>query len=301
MPSQFDPDLAPLTESFTAQTASQKFTIQWTSLGDSSLPPLIFIHGTPWSSRVWVPFALSLCRKFRVYLFDRPGFGESTPEEPLEDTSDDVIRYDGALTRQSEAFAMLFAHWQKDWRGAKPHVVAHDNAGLISLTANLVHGCDYASLCLLDVVAIGPFGQSLFNAIAKDPSHFMALPEMAFEGILESYIRHAAYYPLSEHDMGLLKRPWLRDGGQKRFMYEMCQACNRSTAAVEDRYAEVGKSMPVKIIWGKKDRWIPWQDAQRLGDALGAKEVVIIDRGGHLIMFDQAIQVGVEIGWWLGE
>lgn len=196
-------------------------------------------------------------------------------------------------------FAALFKFWKPNWNGHIPHVIAHDNAGLISLQTHLLHKCDYASLCLIDVVAIGPFGKSLFKAVAENPSYFLALPDMAIDGILESYIRNAAHFELSQRDMRALKAPWLREGGNIRFVRELCQANYRNTDAVEPKYGEVGAKMPVKVIWGADDKWIPAADAFRLGKALNAKEVVVIENAGHLIMYDQGAQLGVELAVWL--
>jgi pimeloyl-ACP methyl ester carboxylesterase len=54
--------------------------------------------------------------------------------------------------------------------------------------------------------------------------------------------------------------------------------------------------MPVKVIWGREDRWIDVRDAHRLGEKLGAKEIIVIEKAGHLIMYDQPGQLGVELG-----
>lgn len=193
-----------LNHTFHYELSTHSYTVKWGSLGDPTSPPLILIHGTPWSSRLWEPYALSLSRQFHVYIFDRPGFGESPAERKLPGaaaSSSPIVEYDGDLARQSEVYAALFKSWQADWGSQKPHVVAHDNAGLVSLRAYLLHDCQYASLCLIDVVAIGPFGKPLFKVVAEDPCHFQRLPDMAFEGILESYIRNAAFSELSKETM----------------------------------------------------------------------------------------------------
>lgn len=177
--------------------------------------------------------------------------------------------------------------------------MAHDHAGLMSLRAYLLHGCQYASLCLIDVVAIGPFGKPLFKSVAENPEAFLKMPDMALEGILESYIRNAAFTELPKDTMEMLKQPWLEEGGKAGFMRQLCQAAHRSTDEVEPRYPEVGKEIPVKIIWGAQDDWIGEESAWRLGEALGAKEVVIIPDAGHLIMYDQPAQLAVELTRWL--
>ncbi|KAL2673579.1 hypothetical protein Neosp_012021 [[Neocosmospora] mangrovei] len=291
-----------LNHTFNHKLSTHIYTVKWGSLGDPNSPPLILIHGTPWSSRLWEPFALSLSRQFRVYIFDRPGFGESPAERKVPGavaSSSPIVEYDGDLARQSEVYAALFKSWQADWGSQKPHVVAHDNAGLVSLRAHLLHDCQYASLCLIDVVAIGPFGKPLFKVAADAPQHFQQLPDMAFDGILESYIRNAAFSELSKETMQSLKAPWLREGGKEGFIRELCQANSRTTDEVEGRYGEVGTSIPVKVIWGAEDKWIPAEDAHRLGKALKAREVVVIGDAGHLIMLDQPAQLGVELARWL--
>lgn len=300
--SRTDPTV--LDQTFSYTSATYTFTIAHTTLGSPSSPPLIFIHGTPWTSAVWKPLALSLSRQFHVHLADNPGFGASPLEEPLAGTppkfATKVEEYDSDLARQTEAWAALFREWQKNWKdGVKPHVVAHDHAGLMSLRAHLLHGCEYASLCLIDVVAIGPFGKPLFKAVADSPSAFAAMPDMALEGILESYIRNAAFYELPKETVKMLKEPWLREGGKAGFIRQLCQAAHRSTEVVEWRYPEVGKAMPVKIIWGAQDDWIGEESAWRLGKALGAQEVTIIQDAGHLIMYDQPAQLAVELTRWL--
>lgn len=299
------PSATSLTETFHYSTATHSHQIRWTALGDASSPPLIFVHGTPWSSRVWHTYALSLAQYFHVYLFDNPGFGESPLGQPLPHKTHLITKelaLDADLAQQSEVFAALYKSWEQSWPPVqrKAHVIAHDHGGLMALRANLLHGCEFASLCLIDVVALGPFGQPLFKLIAENEGVFEALTGPVFEGVVESYIRDAAYHELSKETMEMLKRPWVfSQEGRKGFVRQMVQANSRSTEEVEGRYHEVGRKMPVRIIWGKEDRWIPMQTAERLKVRLHAQEVVLIEGGGHLLMYDQEGALGLELGWWL--
>ncbi|KAG8672110.1 hypothetical protein FPOAC2_05477 [Fusarium poae] len=302
MTSSQDPSI--LTETFHYETSTHVYDIKWGTLGDKGLPPLIFVHGTPWSSRVWNNFAIALSRRFCVYLFDRPGFGESPPEHlkpGLLPSIHPVEQFDSNLARQAEVFAALFQEWEGNWSFPTAHVAAHDNGGLISLRGYLLHGLPYESLCLIDVVAIGPFGQPLFKSMAENPHIFEQLPDTVFEGILESYIRDAAYHELPSETMQMLKEPWLREGGKRGFIRELCQANWRSTEEVEGRYGEVGSKLRVTVIWGGDDKWLPVEGAYRLGNVLKAEEIVVIDKAGHLSMIDQSAQMGIELGTWLNE
>lgn len=261
------------------------------------------MHGTPWSSRVWNTYAESFAKYFHVYLFDNPGFGDSPPGKPLpgkEDIISNKIALDADLAQQTEVFAALYKFWAQDWR-QKAHVIAHDHAGLMTLRGHIIHGCDYASLCLINVVALGPFGQPLFKLIAENEAVFNALTGPVFEGVVEAYIRDAAHKDLGKETMEMLKRPWIStDEGRRGFVRQMCQANSRSTEEVEARYPEVGKKMPVRVIWGEEDRWIPVETAERLKEKLNAESVVLIEGAGHLVMYDQEGSLGVELGWWLG-
>jgi pimeloyl-ACP methyl ester carboxylesterase len=296
-------DPTALRHTFHYQNDTHIYDIKWTALGDPNDPPLIFIHGTPWSSRVWQSCAIACSRNFRVFLFDSPGFGESPLERQIPGTTFDppnkTIELDADLARQSQVFAALFKSWKKDWGHQRPHLVCHDIGGYMSLRANLLHGCDYASLCLIDVVAIGPYGQSLFEDVATRPEHFSKLTAPAFEDVVDMYIRKAAFSELPDHVIQMLKVPWLRKGGRSGFLRQLCQANSRSTHDLEGRYIEVGDRIPVKIIWGVNDEWIPLETAGRLATAIGTTDIVEIENAGHLIMYDAATQLCYELGSWL--
>ena len=181
-------------------------------------------------------------------------------------------------------------------------MVAHDFGGVISLRANLLHGCEYASLCLVDVVAVRPFGSPFFRLVAANPDIFNEIPESVFAGMVHAYIREAAYKPLRAEVRDMLAAPWLGGGGtqgQRAFIRQMIQADQRHVEDVEARYGEVGKKMPVQIIWGKEDRWIPVDRASKLADMFGTSNTVVIGEAGHLIHYDQPERLGVELGMWL--
>ena len=66
--------LVELTESFSWEGRR----IAWARAGSG--PPVVFCHGTPFSSRVWAPYAEALADRFTVHLWDLPGYGRSSPQ-----------------------------------------------------------------------------------------------------------------------------------------------------------------------------------------------------------------------------
>ena len=97
-----------LSQAFTHRTKTHDFEIAWTSIGDSSKPPLVFIHGTPWSSFTWHDLTAALKSRYHVYLYDHPGFGKSPQAKRLDGGPSDL---DPTLEIRAEASAALFRHW----------------------------------------------------------------------------------------------------------------------------------------------------------------------------------------------
>ncbi|MBW9204953.1 alpha/beta hydrolase [Mumia sp. zg.B17] len=112
-------------------------SVAWDRLGSG--PAVVMCHGTPWSSALWQPFAEALSREFAVYLWDMPGYGQSSMNP--------ARRVD--LGTQSTLFRELLRHWDVE----SPHVVAHDYGGAVSLRAFLLHGASFASLALVEGIA----------------------------------------------------------------------------------------------------------------------------------------------------
>jgi len=247
---------------------------------------------------VWVPFAEALSASFKIYLFDNPGYGQSPGGVPIPPCDQQDL--DASLAGQAEAFAYLLAEWDLN---EPPHVIAHDNGGLIALRASLNHGAEYASLCLIDAVAISPFGSTFFKLVAANPDVFNAIPQTLMNGLIRAYIQGAAFKPLSSDVEDMLLFPWTAAGvqGKSGFLRQMRQADQRHASDVELRYSEIGKKMPVKIIWGKEDAWIPVDRARKLAQMIGTDEVVIVEKAGHLVHYDQPLRLTRELELWLSK
>ena len=290
-----------LGQTFIHKTTTHEYRIQWTRFGKTSSPALVFIHGTPWSSAVWLDLATSLSTHYCIYLYDHPGFGISPPPRRLVDAADhDKVDLDGSLVLRAEASAALFKHWDM---ARPPHVVSHDNGGLVSLRLLLEHSIKFASLCLIDVVAIGPFGLPFFKLVAENEGVFTAIPANFLEGLVRAYVKSATCKSLPKEIEDMLCAPWLAGGmqGSEKFLKEMVQAHNRDTGVLENEYARVGGLLLTNIIWGLDDAWLPVETAERLKKALSAEQLVIIEEAGHLVQYDQPSKLALEVGLWLSK
>ncbi|WP_066903901.1 alpha/beta fold hydrolase [Millisia brevis] len=254
--------------------------IAWWRAGSG--PPVVFCHGTPWSSHLWLDIAQALASEYTVLLWDMPGYGASSMDPD----------HDVDLGVQGEAFAALLTHWSRD-HGVEPHVVAHDFGGAVALRAHLLHSRAYRSLTLVDVVALRPWGSTFFTLVREQSEVFGRLPDAMHEALLRTYISGAAHRPLRADDLDRLCAPWLTPAGKAAFYRQIAQADERFTAEIEPLLPKVAP--PVHIVWGADDTWIPADRARRLADAIPGATLSIVPGAGHLIQWDQPARLAVEI------
>jgi pimeloyl-ACP methyl ester carboxylesterase len=255
--------------------------VHWRRAGSG--PPLVFCHGTPWSSWLWEPFATALSRWFTVYLWDMPGYGASS-KSPEHAVSLDV---------QAELLADLL----DEWRVSRPHVVAHDFGGAVSLRAHLLHGARFASLALVNVVALAPWGSAFFRLVGEHADVFTRVPPDVHEGALRAYIGTASHPGLSETALDRLAAPWRGDEGQAAFYRQIAQADARFTDEVEPLYPTI--EVPTLVVWGREDTWIPEDRAHRLAELIPNAELVLIDGAAHLPQLDRPVELATTLTEWL--
>lgn len=258
-------------------------TVRWEQMGSG--PEVVFCHGTPWSSELWRPYAEALANSYTVYLWDMPGYGHSSKH----------AEHAVSLDVQGELFADLLAHW-----GLRvPHVVAHDYGGAVALRAHLLHHAAFTSLALVDVVALAPWGSDFFRLVREHADVFRAVPPSIHEGVVRSYIAGASHVGLTEDAMEMLVSPWRGAEGQDAFYRQIAEADQHYTDEIEPRYPEV--DMPVLVVWGRQDTWIPVDRGHRLGELIPKAQIQLIEGAGHLIQLDQPTALATCLSNWLGE
>ncbi len=258
-------------------------SVAWRMAGSG--PPVVFCHGTPWSSASWGPFADALSRDFTVYLWDMPGYGQSSmePEHAVD------------LGHQGELLADLLTTWGLD----APHVVAHDIGGAAALRAHLMHGSSVASLMLVDVVALRPWGSPFFNLVKDHADVFTRLPEAVHAGALRAYIGGASHLGLTEAQLDELTAPWLTEQGRPAFYRQIAQADERFTDDFAGRLRNI--RAPVRIVWGEDDTWIPVDRAGSLRDAIPGSTLRLVSAAGHLVHLDAPAALADELRAWLDQ
>ena len=255
--------------------------VAWQRMGSG--PPLVFCHGTPFSSRVWAPYAEALAEDFTTYLWDMPGYGQSSKaaEHPVD------------FGVQAELLANLIGAWGLE----RPHLVAHDFGGAVSLRAHLHHGAAYRSLMLVDVVAIPPTGSPFFKFVQRHPEVMAQLPAYVHAAILPAYIQGASHRGLRDEDVRELAAPWTTEKGQAAFYRQIAQTDDRYLEEIEARLSDL--AIPVRIVWGRDDGWIAPETAERLRDLIPGATLRLVDGAGHLVQYDAPVALMNELRSWL--
>lgn len=244
-------------------------SIAWGTLGDG--PPLVLVHGTPFSSQVWRRVAPELARRHRIYFYDLPGYGQSSKHDGQ----------DVSLGEQNGAFAAMLALWGLE----RPDVIAHDFGGATVLRAHLLDGCDYRRMLLFDAVAVRPWGSPFVQHMRRHEAAFAGVPDYIQTAILDAYIAGSVSRKLGEDELAIYRTPWTGEVGKPAFYRQIAQMDQRFTDEVQDRYGEV--RCPVALLWGEEDEWIPIARGRELATLLPDCAFTAVPGAGHLMQEDR--------------
>ncbi|MFY9916391.1 MAG: alpha/beta hydrolase, partial [Nocardioidaceae bacterium] len=136
-----------------------------------------------------------------------------------------------------------------------------------------------------------------FRLVRENADVFAAQPLAVHRGALEAYVSGASYRGLTTEQLAMLTRPWTTPQGQDAFYRQIAQADERFTAEVEQSYADI--DIPVAVIWGREDGWIPVDRAYRLAEIIPGCELKIVPEAGHLIQLDQPVALATTLHSWL--
>ncbi|MFF3640609.1 alpha/beta fold hydrolase [Streptomyces sp. NPDC002564] len=258
-------------------------TVRWAALGPADAPPVVLVHGTPFSSYVWRAVARALAGGHRVYVWDLPGYGSSHME----------AGQDVSLAAQGRVFAALLDHWNL----ARPAVVAHDFGGCVALRAHLLHGARYERLALVDPVALAPWGSPTYRLLGANSGVFAQLPPDLHRALVRTYVASTSPRGLHPEVLDHLVEPWCTQEGQAAFYRQIEQNDQRFTDEIEGRYGEL--ALPVLVCWGTRDPWIPVARGEELARRIPGAELRLIEGAGHLVQEDAPAELTAELARFL--
>lgn len=233
-------------------------------------PPLVIVHGTPWSSFNMRHLVEALSRDFRVHYHDLIGYGQS-----------DMKPGDVSLGIQNRVLDELLDHWGLD----NPQIIGHDFGGATVLRTHLLNERAFEKIVLIDPVALSPWGSPFFRHVRQHEQAFAGVPDYIHEAIVRAYIQTAAFKPIDPETLDTTVRPWMTANGKAAFYRQIAQADSMHTDEVQSLYSGIGK--PVLILWGREDSWIPLDRGKALHDMIPGSRLEVIPDSGHLVIEEQ--------------
>ncbi len=233
-------------------------------------PPVVVVHGTPWSSYNLRHLIRSLSADFCVHYYDLLGYGQSS-----------MAPGDVSLGIQNRVLVRLLDHWNLH----RPMVVGHDFGGATLLRTSLLDKREFDRIVLIDPVAVSPWGSSFFRHVQRHEAAFAGVPDYIHEAIVRAYVKTAAFKPLAEATLNRIVAPWIAGDGKAAFYRQITQADSIFTDEVQPQYGRLGR--PVLILWGREDSWIPLQQGEALHALMPGSQLRVIEDAGHLVIEEQ--------------
>ena len=233
-------------------------------------PPVVMVHGTPWSSFNLRHLINDLSLDFTIYYYDLIGYGQS-------DKSPGEV----SLGIQNQILDQLIDHWGLD----NPFIIGHDFGGTTVLRTHLINERSFRKIVLIDPVAVSPWGSPFFKHVHEHEAAFAGVPDYIHEAIVRAYVKTAAFKPIDDATLDRIVLPWIELGGKAAFYRQIAQANSGFTDEIQPLYGKILK--PVLIIWGREDTWIPLEKGEALHEMIPESLFSVISDAGHLVIEEQ--------------
>jgi len=232
-------------------------------------PVVGLVHGTSSSLHTWNAWTDSLKQNFRVIRMDLPGFGLTGPN-PSDDYS--MAGYDH------------FLHAFLDSLGVgKISLAGNSLGGNIAWSYALEYPDQVEKLILIDASGYPrttelPFVFRLAKMPVLNKIITLITPKFLVRKSLEE-----VYFDDSKITDSLVTRYFkmtLRRGNRQALVQRIQQSAKDS--ALYKRIPEL--KMPVLIMWGRQDQWLPLGEAYRFQDDIPRAQLIVFDKAGHVPM-----------------
>lgn len=236
---------------------------------------VVFVHGSPGSSRDWEEFIGAVGTFGRAVALDMPGFGKADKPDHFEYTVAGYARHLGACLIELGV--------------QRAHLVLHDFGGPWGLEWGVAHPDAFASVTLINTGIWPDYRWHVYARIWRTPllgEIFMALvrrPGFRLT-VQRANPRLAAQFIDGLYDD--------YDRGTRRAILRLYRATD-DPSALGHQHAESLRPLgrPALVIWGERDRFLPAWLADRQRAAFPAASVILLENSGHWPMVDDPSSV----------
>lgn len=99
--------------------------------------------------------------------------------------------------------------------------------------------------------------------------------------LVDRTLEGGSKYRIEDKDLDIYRKPFLKSSDVGRSLVAIVRnlQMKQSMAEIESGFRDWEK--PTFILWGMKDPWLPFEQAQQFANTLKNAEVVQIQEGGH--------------------
>ncbi|MDP8977100.1 MAG: alpha/beta hydrolase [Actinomycetota bacterium] len=228
--------------------------------------------------------APELTERFRVYVYDLLGYGDSQRH----------VDQDVSLTTQGRVLAELAHLWELD----SPALAGHDIGAAIVLRAHLLESVPARALALIDAVVLRPWITETSRHIQRCLDCYRTMPTHIFAEIAAAHLRTATAQPMDQDTFQTYLAPWKGPEGQRMWLGKTAQFDESETAELEPLLGSM--TTPTRVIWGEHDAWLDVSLADRIVEQLPHADRVLIPGAGHFSMEDNPADVTAALADFFG-
>jgi pimeloyl-ACP methyl ester carboxylesterase len=233
-------------------------------------PPLVFFHGYADSADTWRLVLAELARRGRrAIAVDLPGFGAADRLTPA-----------GPVLSQHDHFAAAVLE------AAGPGAIAVGNSlgGCVALRA-----AQNPDLGLAGIVPVSPAGLGLapwLDAIEANPivrSLLLVaapLPAPVVQALVGRIYRSIAFAPRAQVDP-LVVRTFASHFRDTATVRRYLETARRIFPELHDPFDFDRVSVPVLLVWGRRDAMVPYRGSEKLLAAVPGSRLEMLDTCGH--------------------
>ena len=241
--------------------------------------PVLLLHGYPQSASCWRHQIPALAAHHRVIAADWPGFGRSEGPDTPPTYGNEVERID----QLADSLGL-----------DRFNLVAHDYGGFLGVGYALKHPDRIMRLALLNTRAHSIFRQWFYRFSVGQHWAATHLPAPVRRLPLRR-LHHAALHPyrelhcfdeaLEEEYLGWMDTPL----GRRTFVEFFA---NYHVPAVPELAAGLGRiGCPTAVIWGDRDRYIPFTTARELAERIPDATLTRLTGADHYVMEERPDEV----------
>lgn len=239
-------------------------------------PAVLLLHGNPDSANLWEDVMARLSRNFRCIAPDLPGFGDSTAADGT----------DYSLAGQAQFVQAVLS---KLGITDPINVVGHDFGGTFALSWALQHRDRVARVAVMNTAYFADYRWHSWARIWRTP----ILGELSMATMNRHLFRHEMRRGSRALSVAHIDATYDRvSPSVKRAILRLYRAISPgSFAGLEASLKELGTAVPMLVVWGDNDPYIPDSYAERFP----ATKVVHFSGAGHWVPVVEAEGVAREL------